>query len=46
MSLRGQGKIFFSDIYDGTGKFQSVFKIDNSPKYTGHDDIDGLFVFF
>lgn len=45
MSLRGQGKIFFSDIYDGTGKFQAVFRIDNSPKYTGHDDIDGLSFF-
>jgi lysyl-tRNA synthetase class 2 len=45
MSLRGQGKIFFSDIYDGTGKFQVVFRIDNSPKYTGKDDIDGLSFF-
>ncbi len=45
MSLRGQGKIFFSDLYDGTGKFQVVFRIDNSPKYTGHDDIDGLSFF-
>ena len=45
MSLRGQGKIFFSDIYDGTGKFQAVFRIDNAPKYTGHDDVDGLSFF-
>ncbi|MBP9763454.1 MAG: lysine--tRNA ligase, partial [Candidatus Pacebacteria bacterium] len=29
MSLRGQGKIFFSDLYDGTEKFQAVFRIDN-----------------
>ncbi len=29
MSLRGQGKIFFADIYDGTGRFQVVFRIDN-----------------
>lgn len=28
MSLRGQGAIIFSDIFDGTGKFQALFKRD------------------
>ena len=28
MSLRGQGKISFVDLYDGTETFQLVFKID------------------
>jgi lysyl-tRNA synthetase class 2 len=42
MSLRGQGKIFFSDISDGTGKFQAVFRIDNNPKYFGKEEIEGL----
>lgn len=28
MSLRGQGAIIFSDIFDGTGKFQSLLKKD------------------
>jgi lysyl-tRNA synthetase class 2 len=42
MSLRGQGKIFFSDIYDGTEKFQAVFRIDNNPAYTDKPEINGL----
>jgi len=28
MSLRGQGALIFSDIFDGTGKFQAFFKKD------------------
>ncbi|MEI8337628.1 MAG: OB-fold nucleic acid binding domain-containing protein, partial [bacterium] len=28
MSLRGQGALIFSDIFDGTGKFQAFFKRD------------------
>lgn len=28
MSIRGQGAIFFVDLYDGSGKFQAVFKSD------------------
>ena len=28
MSLRGQGAIIFSDIFDGTGKFQALLKKD------------------
>lgn len=28
MSLRGQGAILFASIFDGTGKFQAVFKKD------------------
>lgn len=29
MSIRGQGGIFFVDLYDGTGKIQAVFKKDS-----------------
>ncbi|PIR37902.1 MAG: lysine--tRNA ligase [Candidatus Zambryskibacteria bacterium CG10_big_fil_rev_8_21_14_0_10_42_12] len=29
MSIRGQGGIFFVDLYDGTGKIQIVFKKDS-----------------
>lgn len=28
MSMRGQGAIIFSDLFDGTGKFQTLFKKD------------------
>lgn len=45
VSLRGQGKIFFADLYDGSGKFQVVFRADNSPKYTGTESVDGLALF-
>ncbi len=45
VSLRGQGKIFFADLYDGSGKFQVVFRADNSPKYTGAESVDGLALF-
>ncbi|MFA7193888.1 MAG: amino acid--tRNA ligase-related protein [Candidatus Paceibacterota bacterium] len=45
MSLRGQGKIFFSDIYDGTEKFQIVIRIDNNPIYTGIENSNGISLF-
>lgn len=45
MSIRGQGKIFFVDLEDGTQRFQVVVRADSSPKYTNHDELDGLQVF-
>lgn len=42
MSLRGQGAIMFSDLFDGTGKFQVVLKGDVGIKYTDHDVDDGF----
>lgn len=33
MSLRGQGAILFADLYDGTAKFQAVFKEDAVKSY-------------
>jgi lysyl-tRNA synthetase class 2 len=42
MSLRGQGSIMFSDIYDGTGKFQIVLKEDVEITYSGKEIKDGF----
>src|SRR3990167_11095945 len=30
MSLRGQGALIFFDIFDGTGRFQGLFKKDDT----------------
>lgn len=43
MSMRGQGAIIFADLFDGTGRFQGLFKKDNEIKHTGLEE-DG-FVF-
>lgn len=45
MSIRGQGAILFVDIYDGTEKFQAVFKEDTDISYwdEGVDDAFKLF---
>lgn len=32
MSMRGQGAIIFSDIFDGTARFQTLFKADEMKK--------------
>lgn len=45
LSMRGQGKIFFVDLYDGSGKFQIVLRIDNKPIYTGDNQSDGISIF-
>lgn len=42
MSFRGQGAIMFSDIYDGTGKFQVVLKEDVGISYSGEEVEDGF----
>jgi lysyl-tRNA synthetase, class II len=42
ISLRGQGRIFFVDLDDGTGRFQAVLKTDDKPKYANNDSIDGI----
>ena len=42
MSVRGQGAISFVDLYDGTERFQVVFKKDVELKYIGHDSEDGF----
>ncbi len=34
MSLRGQGALIFFDIFDGTGKFQGLFKKDDTNSET------------
>lgn len=44
MSMRGQGAILFADLYDGTGRFQIVFKKDDSIGYTNHQ-VDGFEMF-
>jgi lysyl-tRNA synthetase class 2 len=44
MSLRGKGAISFVDLFDGTGRFQSLFKKDNEISHTDLED-DG-FQFF
>jgi len=44
MSLRGQGAILFVDLFDGTGKFQAVFKKDEGVSYTGNK-ADGFDLF-
>ncbi|NCS99068.1 lysine--tRNA ligase [Candidatus Parcubacteria bacterium] len=40
MSLRGQGAISFVDLFDGTGRFQTLFKKDNKVDYTGSENLD------
>lgn len=42
MSLRGQGAIMFSDLYDGTGKFQIVLKEDVGITYNDVEVEDGF----
>lgn len=37
MSIRGQGKILFIDLDDGSGRFQVVLKADSNPKYSDND---------
>lgn len=41
MSMRGQGAIIFSDLFDGTGKFQMLFKKDEMdlPTFTFFTDV-------
>jgi lysyl-tRNA synthetase, class II len=43
-SIRGQGKILFVDIDDGTGRMQVVFRIDAGVVYT-HADTEGFSLF-
>lgn len=45
MSIRGQGAIRFVDIFDGTAKFQIVFKKDVDLSYIG-TDVDDAFELF
>ncbi len=33
MSMRGQGALIFSDLFDGTGTFQIILKKDQAPAY-------------
>ena len=42
MSLRGQGAIMFSDLFDGTAKFQIVLKEDIGISYTDMEVEDGF----
>ena len=42
MSLRGQGAIMFSDVFDGTDKYQIVLKEDVNISYTGKEVEDGF----
>lgn len=44
-SVRGQGKIFFVDLDDGTGVMQVVLRADNPITYIGRSDISGLALF-
>lgn len=44
-SIRGQGKIFFVDLDDGTGVLQVVLRADNTITYSGQNNIDGLQLF-
>lgn len=37
LSLRGQGAIIFTDIFDGTAKFQALLKKDTGISYRGLD---------
>jgi lysyl-tRNA synthetase class 2 len=46
MSIRGQGKISFIDIYDGSATLQVVMKIDETPKYTDNEEISEALSFF
>lgn len=43
MSKRGQGAILFVDMFDGTGKIQVVFKIDNPMSYIDMPAIENCF---
>ena len=43
MSKRGQGAILFVDVFDGTGKIQVVFKIDNPMSYIDMPAIENCF---
>jgi lysyl-tRNA synthetase class 2 len=45
MSKRGQGAIVFSDLFDGTDRFQIVFKKDENVKYSDYDLEDGMKMF-
>lgn len=44
-SIRGQGKIFFVDIDDGSARMQVVLRADNTIRYLGVDGEDGLSLF-
>ncbi|MEY2640834.1 MAG: lysyl-tRNA synthetase [Candidatus Parcubacteria bacterium] len=44
-SIRGQGKIFFVDIDDGSARMQVVLRADNTIRYLGTDAEDGLSLF-
>lgn len=46
MSIRGQGKILFIDLEDGSAKFQAVLKADSNPTYTNNDSIKNGMDFF
>lgn len=46
ISKRGQGGLVFVDLYDGTSKFQAVFKLDLNPYYIGHESINSGFDLF
>jgi lysyl-tRNA synthetase class 2 len=46
MSKRGQGAIFFVDVFDGTAKIQVVFKKDNPISYIDNTSIDDCFELF
>lgn len=45
MSKRGQGAIVFADLYDGTAKFQTLFKVDEKPSYVEYENEDGFVLF-
>lgn len=45
MSVRGQGAILFTDLFDGSERFQVVFKKDTEPKYIDFDNEDGFTLF-
>jgi lysyl-tRNA synthetase class 2 len=38
MSLRGQGALAFVDLFDGTARFQSLFKKDDNPIYESNPE--------
>lgn len=44
-SIRGQGKIFFVDLDDGTARMQVVLRADNAIVYADQSTIDGLAFF-
>lgn len=45
MSQRGQGAILFVDLFDGTARFQVVFKKDLEISYLEHEDENGFELF-